>query len=35
MIIELEGTEEDIERGIVWVIGKGVKVEPAGDLVEG
>ena len=35
MIIELEGVEEDIEQGIAWVTGKGVKVEPANDFVEG
>ena len=35
MIIELEGAEEDIERGIAWVTSKGVKVGPADDLVEG
>jgi len=35
MILDLEGAEEDIERGIAWVTGKGVKVEPADDLTEG
>lgn len=35
MIIELEGTEEDIEQGVTWVTSKGVKVEPADDFVEG
>jgi hypothetical protein len=35
MIIVLEGAEEDIEQGIAWVTGKGVKVEPADDFVEG
>jgi len=34
MIMELEGAEEDIERGIAWVTGKGVKVEPADDFAE-
>ena len=35
MMLELEGEEEDIERGIAWVTGRGVKVEPADDFVEG
>lgn len=32
MILEVKGKEEDIEQGIAWVIGKGVKVEPADDF---
>lgn len=32
MMLEMEGKEEDIEQGIAWVTGKGVKVEPADDL---
>ena len=36
VVLELEGEEEDIERGIAWVISKGVRVDPAlGDIVEG
>lgn len=36
VILELEGTEENIERGIAWVADKGVRVDPAwGDVVEG
>ncbi|MCJ7670314.1 MAG: NIL domain-containing protein [Dehalococcoidia bacterium] len=36
VVLELEGKGEDIERGIVWVTGKGVRVDPAiGDIVEG
>jgi len=36
VVLELEGEGEDIERGIVWVTGKGVRVDPAiGDIVEG
>ena len=36
VVLELEGEEEDIERGIVWVTGKGVRVDPViGDIVEG
>lgn len=34
MMLELEGEEEDIEEGIAWVTGKGVKVEPADDSPE-
>jgi len=36
VVLELEGKGEDIERGIVWVTGKGVRVDPVvGDIVEG
>jgi hypothetical protein len=36
VILELEGKGEDIERGIAWVTGKGVRVDPVvGDIVEG
>lgn len=36
VVLELEGKREDIERGIVWVTGKGVRVDPVtGDTVEG
>jgi hypothetical protein len=36
MILELEGKVDDIERGIAWVTGKGVRVDPViGDIVEG
>ncbi len=36
MVLELEGEEEEIERGIAWVTGKGVRVDPVtGDIVEG
>ncbi len=36
VVLELEGEEEEIERGIGWVIGKGVRVDPVvGDIVEG
>ena len=34
MELEIEGKEEDIEQGIDWVTGKGVKVEPVDDLLE-
>ncbi len=34
--LELEGEEEEIERGISWVTSKGVRVDPViGDIVEG
>ena len=34
--MELEGTEEDIERGLVWVTSIGVRVDPiSGDVLEG
>ena len=36
VVLELEGEEEDIERGIAWVTAKGLRVDPAtGDVVEG
>ena len=36
VVLELEGEEEEIERGISWVISKGVRVDPVvGDIVEG
>ncbi|MFC2010836.1 NIL domain-containing protein [Chloroflexota bacterium] len=36
VVLELEGNEKDIEEGIVWVISKGVRVDPViGDIVEG
>jgi len=36
VVLELEGEEEEIERGITWVTGKGVRVDPViGDVVEG
>ncbi|MBI2854944.1 MAG: NIL domain-containing protein [Chloroflexi bacterium] len=36
VILELEGKQEDIERGIEWVKSTGVRVDPvAGDIVEG
>jgi ABC-type methionine transport system ATPase subunit len=36
VVLELEGKEENIERGIVWVTSKGVRVDPVvGDIVEG
>ena len=36
VVLELEGDEEDIERGIAWVTSKGVRVDPInGDVAEG
>ncbi len=36
VVLELEGKESDIERGISWVIEKGVRVDPiGGDVLEG
>ena len=36
VVLELEGEETDIERGLAWVTGKGVRVDPAvGDIIEG
>lgn len=36
VVLELEGKVDDIERGIAWVTGKGVRVDPVGgDIVEG
>ena len=36
VVLELEGEVADIERGIAWVTGKGVRVDPVvGDIVEG
>jgi ABC-type methionine transport system ATPase subunit len=36
VVLELEGEEREIERGIAWVMAKGVRVDPVvGDIVEG
>ena len=36
VVLELEGKDEDIEQGLVWVTAKGVRVDPVvGDIVEG
>ncbi len=36
VVLELEGEEDNIERGIAWVTAKGIRVDPAtGDVVEG
>ena len=36
VVLELEGEEKEIERGIAWVAARGVRVDPViGDVVEG
>lgn len=36
VVLELEGKETDMERGIAWMIGKGIRVDPVvGDVMEG
>ncbi len=36
VVLELEGEMEEIERGVKWVVERGVRVDPvAGDIVEG
>ncbi len=36
VVLELEGEEQEIERGIAWVAARGVRVDPViGDVVEG
>jgi ABC-type methionine transport system ATPase subunit len=36
VVLELEGREEDIERGLEWMKAKGVRVDPViGDVIEG
>lgn len=36
VVLELEGKEEDIDRGLDWVTGLGVRVDPIeGDIVAG
>jgi ABC-type methionine transport system ATPase subunit len=36
VVLELEGDEKDIEKGVAWVKTKGVRVDPVvGDIVEG
>ena len=36
VVLELEGEMEEIERGVQWEVGQGVRVDPvAGDIVEG
>jgi ABC-type methionine transport system ATPase subunit len=36
VVLELEGTDEEIEKGVSWVSSQGVRVDPvSGDVVEG
>ena len=36
VILELEGANDEIQRGVAWVSSLGVRVDPiAGDVVEG
>ncbi len=36
VVLELEGDEDEIARGIEWVTSTGVRVDPvAGDVIEG
>ena len=36
VILELDGTEDEIQRGLEWVATTGVRVDPiAGDVIEG
>ena len=36
VVLELEGEENEIKKGIAWVTAKGVRVDPVvGDIVEG
>lgn len=36
VVLELDGEEQEIEKGIAWVVGKGVRVDPVvGDVMEG
>ena len=36
VVLELEGSEEDIQQGLAWVSDTGVRVDPiAGDVIEG
>ena len=36
VVLELDGDESDIERGLAWVGSTGVRVDPvSGDVIEG
>ena len=36
VVLELDGKEEDIDKGLDWVVGLGVRVDPIeGDIVAG
>lgn len=36
VVLELEGKEEEIDRGLEWMTAEGVRVDPvSGDVIEG
>ena len=36
VVLELEGDEEEIDRGLAWMTSEGVRVDPvSGDVIEG
>ena len=36
VVLELDGDESDIERGLAWVASTGVRVDPvSGDVIDG
>ena len=36
VVLELEGSDEEIENGVKWVSSQGVRVDPvSGDVIEG
>lgn len=36
VVLELEGEEDEIERGLEWMVAAGVRIDPvSGDVVEG
>jgi ABC-type methionine transport system ATPase subunit len=36
VVLEMEGSEDDIQRGIDWITREGVRVDPiSGDVIEG
>ncbi len=36
VVLELDGSEDDIQQGLAWVSATGVRVDPiAGDVIEG
>ncbi len=36
VVLELDGDDSEIERGLEWVVNTGVRVDPvAGDVIEG
>ena len=36
VVLELQGEEDEIERGLEWMVSAGVRIDPvSGDVVEG